>query len=148
MKAVEYFQKYGQVVFNEAAHGDATHMLEMFKEMYSEIETICKTRNARMDSAKISAVKEVNQKWNKVGDLFTKTYTANPLKRDAIQKVFLKHNPNSESLFAVDKTIKKFQPEQAQKEYDNMNQTSKFLVAMAMLGAMANGDYDEETPVN
>ena len=142
MKAVDYMAKYGEVIFQEATKGKTTSILDLFDEMYSEIETICKTRNARSDSAKISAVKEVNQKWNKLCDLFIKTYTASPLKKDAIQTTFLKANPKAEGLFVIDKTIRKFEPEQAQKEFDGMSDTSRFLVTMAMLGAMSRGETE------
>ena len=139
MKAVDYFTKYGEVVFNEAVKGKHDTMLIMFDEMYTEIDAICKLRNAVKDSAKISAVKEVNQKWNKLRDLFTKAYTVSPLHKDAIQKIFLKSNPQCENLFVVEKSSKKFEPSEAQKEFDKMSPTSRFLVSMAMLGSMARG---------
>ena len=142
MKAVDYLAKYGDKVFDEATKGQHDTMLVMFEEMYAEIETICKTRNAIKDSAKVSAVKEINTKWNKLRDLFTKTYTVSPLKKNAIQKVFLDANPNAAGLFVIEKSTKKFEPDDAQKEWDKMSPTSKFLVSMAMIGAMARGDID------
>lgn len=142
MKAVDYLAKYGDIVFDEATKGKHDSMLLLFDEMYAEIETICKTRNAIKDSAKVSAVKEVNTKWNKLRDLFIKTYTVSPLKKDAIQKIFLDNNPNAAGLFVIEKSIPKFEPTDAQKEWDKMSQTSKFLVSMAMIGAMARGEMD------
>ena len=139
MKAVDYFNQYGEMIFDEAVKGQHATMVAMFFEVEAEIETICKSRNATKDSAKVSAVKEVNQKWNKIRDLFIKKYTASPLQKDAIQKVFIKKNPSFEELFVVEKSFKKFEPSDAQKEFDKMSPTSKFLVSMAMLGSMARG---------
>lgn len=139
MKAVDYFNKYGEMIFDEAAKGKHDSMLLMFDEVYSEIEAICKLRNAVKDSAKVSAVKEINQKWNKIRDLSIKQYTASPIKKDAITTVFLKKNPSYEGLFVVEKTPKKFDPSDAQKEFDNMSPTSRllFTMHMLMLGSMA-----------
>ena len=146
MKAIDYFNKYGETIFNESVQGIHTTMLTMFDEVYFEIEIICKTRHAIKDSAKVSAVKEVNQKWNKIRDLFIKTYTASPIQRDAIQKVFIKKNPSFEKLFVVDKSTKKFEPSDAEKEFDNMSKSSKLLVTLAMLGAMVRGQYIGQEP--
>lgn len=143
MKAVDYFNHYGSAIFNEAAKGKHDSMLLMFDEVYAEIDAICKTRNAVRDSAKVSAVKEINQKWNKIRDLSIKQYTASPIKKDAIMTVFLKKNPSYKRLFIVERTPKKFEPSDAQKEFDNMSQTSKFLVTMAMLGAAVRGTTGE-----
>lgn len=139
MKAVDYFNQYGEMIFEEAVKGQHATMLVMFSEVYNEIETLCKTRNAVKDSAKVSAVKEVNQKWNKIRDLFIKKYTASPLQKDAIQKVFIKNNPSFEGLFIVEKSPKKFEPSDAQKEFDKMSPTSRLLVTMYLLGPMARG---------
>lgn len=146
MKAVDYFNQYGETIFEEAVKGQHAAMLVMFSEVYNEIETICKTRNAVKDSAKVSAVKEVNQKWNKIRDLFIKKYTASPLQKDTIQKVFIKKNPSFEKLFVVDKSTKKFEPSDAEKEFDNMSKSSKLLVTLAMLGAMVRGQYIGQEP--
>ena len=139
MKAVDYFNQYGEMIFEEAVKGQHATMLVMFSEVYNEIETLCKTRNAVRDSAKVSAVKEVNQKWNKIRDLFIKKYTASPIQKDAIQKVFIKNNPSFEGLFIVEKSPKKFEPSDAQKEFDKMSPTSRLLVTMHMFGSMARG---------
>ena len=146
MKAVDYFNQYGEMIFEEAVKGQHATMLVMFSEVYNEIETLCKTRNAVKDSAKVSAVKEVNQKWNKIRDLFIKKYTASPLQKDAIQKVFIKNNPSFEKLFVVDKSTKKFEPSDAEKKFDNMSKSSKLLVTLAMFGAMARGQHIGQEP--
>ena len=137
MKAVDYFNQYGEMIFEEAVKGQHAAMLVMFSEVYNEIETLCKTRNAVKDSAKVSAVKEVNQKWNKIRDLFIKKYTASPLQKDAIQKVFIKNNPSFEKLFVVDKSTKKFEPADAQKEFDKMSSSMRLMNSLGMLGIMA-----------
>ena len=142
MKAGEYFDKYGAIIFDEAAHGKTDALLDMFKEMYLEIDQICKTRNVTLVSGQVSVVKELNTKWNKVRTLFIKKYTASPLKPDAIQSYYIKHHPETESSFVRDKPPEKFEPSEAQKEWDKMSQTSKFLVAMSMIGAMAREDID------
>lgn len=134
MKAVEYFNKYGEMIFEEAVKGQHATMLEMFSEVYNEIETICKTRNAVRDSAKVSAVKEVNQKWNKIRDLFIKKYTASPIQKDAIQKIFIKENPKAEELFMIEKSPKKFEPADAQKEFDKMSNSMRLMNSLGMLG--------------
>lgn len=136
MKAVEYFNKYGEMIFDEAVKGHNATVVAMFDEVYSEIEAICKTRNAVKDSAKISAVKEVNQKWNKIRDLFIKKYTASPLQKDAVQKIFLKDNPSCMGMFVVEKSPKKFEPSDAQKEFDKMSPTSRLLNSLGMMGVI------------
>ena len=142
MKAVEYFDKYGAIIFDEASHGKTDALLDMFNEMYLEIDQICKTRNVTLVSGQISVVKELNTKWNKVRTLFTKKYTASPLKPDAIQNYYIKHHPETEGYFIRNKPPEKFEPSEAQKEWDKMSPTSKFLVSLAMMGAMARGEMD------
>ena len=64
----------------------------------------------------------------------TKIPTYNPIPSYQVKK-----NPSYEGLFVVEKSLKKFEPSDAQKEFDKMSPTSKFLVSMAMLGSMARG---------
>ena len=137
MKAVDYFNQYGETIFEEAVKGQHAAMLVMFSEVYNEIETLCKTRNAVKDSAKVSAVKEINQKWNKIRDLFIKKYTASPIQKDAILKIFIKENPKAEELFVVEKAPKKFEPADAQKEFDKMSSSMRLMNSLGMLGIMA-----------
>ena len=147
MKAVDYFNQYGEMIFEEAVKGQHATMLVMFSEVYNEIETLCKTRNAVKDSAKVSAVKEVNQKWNKIRDLFIKKYTASPIKKDAIRKIFLKENPSFEGMFTVEKSPKKFEPSDAQKEFEPSMHPSS-IVAENLFGDDYTARFDDRNRDN
>lgn len=145
MKAVNYFDKYANQIMRESAEGKTESAVEMFSEMFSEIKEICRTRNAVKKSAIVSAVKEVNQKWNKVRKLIKEIYTVCPLKENAIQIKFIKDNPSYELDFVVVRGMEKFDPEKAKNDFEGLSQTSRLLVTMAMIGSHANNHINGET---
>ena len=136
MKAVEYFNKYHNLIMTESLQGGYDALVDLFDDVYFEITTICKIRNAVKSSAIISAVKEVNQKWNKICDMFIQKYKVCPLKRDAIKNKYIKLNPDSEIKFNVGRQdpYAPFDGEKAKSEFDMLSQTEKMLITFSMLG--------------
>jgi hypothetical protein len=93
MKAQDYFEKYKESVYNEALEGKADAVTEMFHAFMREINDLIKTRHIKTDKAAISVIKEVNQKWNKLANLFEAEYGQCVLIRNAIWGIYADRIP-------------------------------------------------------
>lgn len=106
MKAIEYYEKYHsrffkpktihymdktgntpmmnsfQTVEPEAREAISSALADLILEFSKEVETICKMRNCRYDDGVQAVLKEQNQKWNALSNLFEKNLGVSPLKRD------------------------------------------------------------------
>jgi hypothetical protein len=88
MKAQDYFEKYKESVYNEALEGKADAAKEMYFAFIREVNDLIKIRHVKTDKAAISIIKELNQKWNKLANLFEAEYGQCVLKRNAIWNYF------------------------------------------------------------
>lgn len=81
MKAIDYFDKYGERIFvdNTVVVGAVQ---DMFVEFMQEVVEICNTRKVVTDWAVASVIKEQNQKWNALDRIFSKRWGFSPLKED------------------------------------------------------------------
>ena len=93
MKAKEYFEKYEGDIIKEAMSGDAKGdgpSAKMLIEFTKEMKQIIEARHVRIDRGVIHVIREQNQKWNAVANLFEKKYGVSPIKRDGFYKVMQK----------------------------------------------------------
>lgn len=65
----------------------------MFIEFVGEVEKIIKERGVKTDRAAVSVLKEVNQKWNALCELYKSEYKQDVLKRNAIWNYFYEKMP-------------------------------------------------------
>lgn len=90
MKAKDYFNKYEASFFPDGKVPETfipnKVYFDLFLELSEEVISISKLRNASSDKATIAIIKEVNQKWNKLGSLFIKKYKWSPLKEDGFKR--------------------------------------------------------------
>ena len=88
MKAKEYFDKYDTLIWEEA-HNEAVRndgpMAQMFIEFSSEMKDIIKQRHIKVDSAVPGVIREQNQKWNAVVNMFEKKYGVSPINRNGFK---------------------------------------------------------------
>jgi hypothetical protein len=94
MKAKDYYKVYGDALIEEHSHISGYAVLpqdspahRLMKSFYDEASALVKLRHCQSNEAGISIIKELNQKWNALCDLFEKDGTRCPLKRDG----FLNH---------------------------------------------------------
>ena len=89
MKAKEYFEKYEEGIMDEALetgiHRDGP-AAKMLIEFMSEMKQIIEKRHVQFDRGLIPIIREQNQKWNAVVNLFTKKYGDSPIRRDGFYK--------------------------------------------------------------
>lgn len=85
MKAKEYFEKYDQDIWTEwqdqEMHRDGP-MAKLYIEMSSELRKIMDVRQVNSDSGMLGVLREQNQKWNAILNLFEKKYGKSPISRN------------------------------------------------------------------
>jgi hypothetical protein len=85
LKAKEYFEKYGQDIWQEwqdpEVHLDG-QMAKLYIEMSSELRKIMDVRHVNSDSGMLGVLREQNQKWNAIRNLFEKKYGKSPIQRN------------------------------------------------------------------
>ena len=87
MKAKEYFKIYEDRILEDAVLNNSVEAAKsLLKDMWMELDDIVKKRNVKKIHAVIGAVKEQNQKWNAICNLFEEAYEISPLKRNAFGK--------------------------------------------------------------
>lgn len=90
MKAKEYFEKYNEKIMEEAVSPNADHSngpaAQMYYDFVGELKEIIKPRKVRYDRGALSSIRELNQKWNAVVNLFEQKYGISPIKRDGFER--------------------------------------------------------------
>lgn len=88
MKAKEYFQKYDDAIWEES-HDPAVHtdgpISKLFIDLSVEMKEILLKRNAKTNNAVDNVIREMNDKWNAIGRMFTKKYGESPLKENGFR---------------------------------------------------------------
>ena len=98
MKAKDYFDKYGEAIQREAMDCNTETALAMFVEFCKEVNDITAQRHVKTDRAAIAVIKEVNQKWNKLANLFEADCGCVLLKRNALLDYFVENIPEIKEL--------------------------------------------------
>lgn len=68
MKAKEYYQKYGKRIES----GDAHATVEMVNSLIAELKELLDIRNVKTDHGLLTAIRQINEKWNAIGRKFDK----------------------------------------------------------------------------
>lgn len=97
MKAKEYFEKYDTLVQNDSPDGANT--MKLILELSEEVKTITKSRNVRKNSSFVSVIKEINQKWNAICNLFAKKYGHSVLKENGFKNFWIASVPELKNQF-------------------------------------------------
>jgi trehalose-6-phosphatase len=71
MKAKEYYEKYKESLNSNNTNNMAKTLANIMKDLRVEYGKIIILRKAQKDSAKLSIIKELNQKWNAIMRLST-----------------------------------------------------------------------------
>ena len=86
MKAVDYFEKYKDVV-NVKDQSELVDIgWKLTREMIDEAESIAKTRHIIKDSSTVAIILEQNDKYNAVCSLFEKNFGFSPFVRNGFIK--------------------------------------------------------------
>lgn len=87
MKAKEYFKIYEDRILDDAILNDSVEAAKsLLTDMWRELFDIVEKRNIKKNAALVGAIKEQNQKWNAVCNLFEETHGVSLLKRNAFGK--------------------------------------------------------------
>lgn len=88
MKAIDYFEEYGEAVLRESLSGGDSHeaLSRLYLAFVREMKEIIASRGVKTDRGAVAVISEQNQKWNALCALYAKKYSEDlcPLKRDGI----------------------------------------------------------------
>lgn len=93
MKAKEYFEKYEQPIFEDYRENALTGISNLLKEMMKETGDILSKRGVKQSKAAVAVIKEQNDKWNSICNMFEKKHGVSPLLRDGFKNYWLKEMP-------------------------------------------------------
>lgn len=94
MKAIDYYNTYGERVFDEAVKDEGTNVLsELTIAFIHETKELIGIRNAKTDKAAIGIIREQNEKWNALVTLFEKKKKASPIIRNGFRVLMEKMMP-------------------------------------------------------
>ena len=87
MKAKEYFKSYEDRILEDTILNNSVEAAkDLMKDMWMELDDIVKKRSVQKMAALVGAIKEQNQKWNAICNLFEEAHGVSPLKRNAFGK--------------------------------------------------------------
>lgn len=92
MKAKDYFEKYETRMMKNDDDG-LKAIGELMYELVIEAKTLINTRHVNTNSGSVAVLKELNNKWNALCNLFEKKYGVSPIIRDGYKKYWLKEMP-------------------------------------------------------
>lgn len=99
MTAKEYFKKYEQRIMSTTDDADYTKAAsEIMLDMIKESKEILDLRHIKTDAGLISVIKELNQKWNAICNLFEKKHGVSPLIRNGYKKYWISQMPELTNL--------------------------------------------------
>lgn len=88
MKAKEYFALYEEGIMEEAKSPEIITdgpVSKIFIAFNIEARDLIRSRNVKTDNGLFGVIREMNDKWNAVVNLFHKKYGVSPLKRDGFK---------------------------------------------------------------
>lgn len=92
MKAIDYYNQFGDAVMREAIScavdnaGTASELSKLVIAFIDETKSIIAQRGVKSPSAMFAVIKEQNDKWNALCNLYVKFYGTSPLNRDGFRK--------------------------------------------------------------
>lgn len=87
MKAKEYFEQYGEGIYNETvANGGTKNISSLIKALLKEELDICEKRHVKLFDGAAAVTREQNDKWNAIANLFVKKYGVEILKQNGYAK--------------------------------------------------------------
>lgn len=85
MKAIEYFEKFGERIFQEAIDGkESKGISDLMIAFMAETKELMKKRHIQIDRGMVALIREQNQKWNALCNLFEKKKGVSPLRRNGL----------------------------------------------------------------
>lgn len=96
-KAKEYYELYKVALMNEERATQA--LSNLIKEFNDEVVELQKIRHVKFDRGLMPILKETNQKWNAIVQLFEKEYGASPIKPDGFKIFWLNNMPELKGKF-------------------------------------------------
>ena len=85
LKAIEYYNQYGQPIMDEVKRQSKTHqaMQSFLIAFGNESIRIMQTKKPKNDAAVVAVFKQQNEKWNQICHLIEQHYGYTPIKRNA-----------------------------------------------------------------
>lgn len=81
MKAIEYFEKFGERIFQEAIDDkEGKGISDLMIAFMTETKELMKKRHIQIDRGMVPIIREQNQKWNALCNLFEKKKGASPIR--------------------------------------------------------------------
>lgn len=96
MKAVEYFEKYKELISNKNEEISREGVINLVMDLSRELNDLLDKKNIKTDHGVIGAVKEQNSKWNAMIPMFEKEFGQPILARNGFNKYIVSILPETE----------------------------------------------------
>ena len=107
MKAKAYFEKYGEAIMSDhrqlvalqentdlseeerakLAHAYMATYRQLCSDLKQEVIALIDSRNVQTDHGALGVLREINSRWNAIGNLFEKKYKTQVLARDGFMRL-------------------------------------------------------------
>lgn len=101
MKAKEYFDKYSKQIVEEDKRDEAATIRKMYMDFVSEMKSMIESRHVKTDNGVIGIIREQNQKWNSIVNMFQAEYTFSPIARNGFAGAIGEQIPETKERLAV-----------------------------------------------
>lgn len=93
MKAKDYFEQFGKLVYEECAYEEqeTKQLAKLIGAFLREMKETMEARHVKTDRGCVATIKEQNEKWNALCAIFEKEYGQEVLKRNGFM-VYMEEN--------------------------------------------------------
>lgn len=86
MKAIDYFEQYGEQVYQEALKSSCNDALSyLLGAFVREMKEIIASRKVQSNRGTVAVIRELNEKWNALVAIFEKRKGDSPIKRNGFR---------------------------------------------------------------
>lgn len=85
---------------------------DLIVEMSKEVQEICKVRHAKSNFALVAIIREMNDRWNKVGDMLNEKDKTDILEHDGLLGFWLRQMPELKMVIELENDKKKRRTQQ------------------------------------
>lgn len=93
MKAKEYFDLYDRAICEEVGR-DCVEVNKLLLALSGEAKDICDKRHSSNDLVTYAILRELNQKWNAICNLFERKYQVEILRRNGFKEFWVLRIPD------------------------------------------------------
>ena len=86
MKAIEYYEQFGERVYQEAVKSSCNNALsDLVAAFVREMKELIDSRKVQSNRGTVAVIREMNEKWNALVAIFEKRKGDSPIKRNGFR---------------------------------------------------------------